>query len=128
MPLGSNNPVADAFLLRSAFILIGATVGVIGAQSLVFLLRIRHIWYASPSASVVASIGGACIFGGVWLFLTEIGPRPAVLLTQGRRRILIGALPLFLLSAGGLVAAISLTALSPRLLWTGIFPAMLIAH
>src|SRR2546427_1664818 len=53
----------DAFLLRSAFIVIGATVGVLGAQSLIILLRTWHIWYPSPAESNIGSIGGACVFG-----------------------------------------------------------------
>jgi len=122
----------DAFLLPSAFISIGATVGVLGAQSLIILLRTWHIWYLSPAESNIASIGGACVFGALWFLLAEVGPRQETELTPARRWILIGSLLLFVLIVGGLVAVISLTTVSPGLLRMVTFPrmlgALLVAH
>jgi len=115
----------DAFLLRSAFISTGATVGVLGAQSLIILLRTWHIWYPPPAESNIASIGGACVLGAFWLLLAEVDPRQRTVLTPARRKILIGALLLFVLIVGGLLAVIRLTTVSPELLRMVTFPRML---
>jgi hypothetical protein len=117
----------DAFLLRSVFVLLGATAGAVGAQALIVLARTWHIWSVPPAASAIASIGGAGLLGAFWFSLAGVGPgRDATVLTPVRRRILIVVLLVFPMIAGISLAIISrLITVSPELLRKMTFPGVL---
>lgn len=123
----------DALLLRVLFVVLGTTMGVVGAQSLLFLLRSRHIWDAPPIASALSSLGGACIFGSLWLLVAGVGPpMEAAVLSPTRRRVLVIAILLFILTTGCILAAVSFMGVPSELLQQITFSQMLglglIAH
>jgi hypothetical protein len=59
----------DALLSRVLFVVVGTTMGLMGAQSLIFLLRSWHLWDAPPITAALSSLGGAWVFGRLWLFV-----------------------------------------------------------
>jgi len=123
----------DALLLRILFVVLGTTTGVLGAQSLILLLRSWHIWDAPPITSALSSLGGACIFGALCLFVAGVGPAmEAVVLSPTRRRVLIIAIVLFIVTTGCILAVVSFMRVPPELLHQLTFSRMLglglIAH
>jgi hypothetical protein len=123
----------DALLLRVLFVVLGTAMGVMGAQSLIFLLRRWHIWDAPPIASALSSLGGACIFGALWLFVAGVRPgMEAVVLSPTRRRVLVIAILLFILTTGRILAVVSFMGVPSELLHQTTFSRMLglalIAH
>jgi hypothetical protein len=123
----------DALLLRVLFVVLGTTMGVMGAQSLIFLLRSCHIWDAPPITSALSSLGGASIFGALWLFVARVGPgMEAVVLSPTRRRVLVIAILLFILTTGCILAIVSFMGVPSELLHQITFSRMLglalIAH
>ena len=123
----------DALLLRVLFVVVGTTMGVMGAQSSTFLLRSWHIWDASPITSALSSLGGAFIFGALWLFVAGVRPgMGSVVLSPMRRRVLVVAILLFVVTTGCILAVVSTIGVPLRLLHHITFSRMLglalIAH
>ncbi len=121
----------NALLVRLLMTLTGATLGAMAGASMVSLLRTWHIWSVSPTTSTLSSIGGACGFGALWWLLMRAGPSDqAILLSRARRHALIVAMALFMVTAGGLLVVITISALTALRQVT--FPRMLgvmfIAH
>jgi len=101
-------------------------MGVMGAQSLIFLLRSWHIWDAPPNTSALSSFGGACIFGALWLFVAGVGPgMKAVVLSPTRRRVLVIAILLFILTTGCILVVVSFGGVPSELLPQITFSRML---
>ena len=118
--------MSDAFLVRSGFVLAGAAIGAIGSQSVIVLLHTWRLLRISPAASALASIGGACVFGALWFSLARVGlGEHAIMLTPARRRILIVALPSFLITTGFGLAIVNLISVSPALLRKMTLPGIL---
>lgn len=97
---------ADKVLVQGLFTLTGAALGAIAVAALVVVLRGWHIWHVPPITATLSSLGGAGIFGAFWLLLWRLGPsnEPTVL-SPARRRALLLAMALFIVTAGCLVVS-----------------------
>jgi len=117
----------DALLSRVLFVVVGTTMGLMGAQSLIFLLRSWHLWDAPPITAALSSLGGAWVFGRLWLFVGGV-----VVLSPARRRALVIAMMLFMLTTGCILAVVSFMGVPSDLLHQITFSRMLglgfIAH
>ena len=107
--------MTDAQRLRLLFIVTGSGLGAVGGAALVVLLS--SLWSMSPVVAAVASIGGACLFGVLWALLDRFGVSGRRWeLTPSRRWALSGALPVFIVTMGSIVAMTAFAGLSVFLL------------
>jgi hypothetical protein len=63
--------MTDAQRLRLLFVVTGSGLGAAGGASLVVLLG--SLWSVPSAVALVASIGGACLFGILWSSLDRFG-------------------------------------------------------
>jgi hypothetical protein len=107
--------MTDAQRLRLLFVVTGSGLGAAGGASLVVLLG--SLWSVPPAVALVASIGGACLFGILWSSLDRFGVSSrGSELTRSRRWALSSALPVFIVTMGSIVAMTAFSGLSAFLL------------
>jgi hypothetical protein len=123
--------MTDTQRLRLLLIVTGSGLGAMGGASLVVLLG--SLWSVPPIAAAASSIGGACLFGILWSSLDRFGVSSLESeLTRPRRWALSGALPVFIVTMGWIVAMTTFSGLSAiALRWStllGVVGFMVLVH
>jgi hypothetical protein len=104
--------MTDAQRLRLLFVVTGSGLGAMGGASLVVLLG--SLWSVPSAVALVASIGGACLFGILWSSPDRFGVSSSrgSELTRSRRWALCSALPVFIVTMGWIVAMTTFSGIS----------------
>jgi hypothetical protein len=125
--------LTDVSRLRLLFVVTGGALGALAAVSLVLWLRSRGIWAVPPIVAAVLSVGGAGLFGTVWLVVERLEVRDAgLVLSPARRRALSGAMLVFIVAVGALAAVTTFAGMSEvlfrRMTFPGVAGSMILAH